>query len=811
MDDPIRCGDALNLLENVDLETLASHTFQGDCGVDFWNYFPAFNKDFGLVNDTILPCDEPSTTEQFNLEETLQSNWGSSTNIGCANEGLYPPNTTELALFEAEFSVGNDVDGKARPAEAVPYVLANDSSDLDFAGLRPLTEACLQAEMDVSANCDPESSLPSTTQPRLKRKRGAEKSAQGNAGRLGKRAISTHDRDLLEQAFLRDPYPSKKDIVSLSEKTSLSWMSVRIWFSNARSRKSTLQNFRNKSSEITASKSEKEHIDAPQSLSALSVAALDDLNSSTSGPGLDSLERYLTSPSNEEPVAAAILESAVLRNTEIEARTDLLRESHDVLIAANAREIFAAKKDDWKRKEQENLQMARDAFGPGNSYWPMAVSMKSTFQAHEEMKSILQDSDSSVGSVRSFSGSVHSFSSQKSVDSRGSRRGRKRWRQCTPPMNRGASTHLPEIHSTSQMSPSRLKSYLINGSAASVNTTRMEAVPKLPMFCTWPGCESRFRYKYEWARHEEAIHYCPYHWICCLDTSTIMRLPHCFVCDEKDVLLSHLIECHFSNCANRSEEERTFVREDQLTQHIKGVHLATKETTYSKRVSLPKDLLASWKIDNPALSRASLHCGFCGVTLQTWAQRQDHVYAHFQRGTCEAGWWPERLPTFTIPNIISSDPMDFSPHPIKNDHFVLTWSCRYLLDFHAIFSSSGPIIRGSIICCKLCSFTTPVKNNGRLSIQDCKDHAEQHALRSCDQTVFTDRNSFTNHLLGEHGAESDCVIHHTTSWRCIQHTEISEGQKLVHTMLPIDEDYLCDVKQPGFFCTSLVSCTDAIS
>lgn len=152
--------------------------------------------------------------------------------------------------------------------------------------------------------------------------------------------------------------------------------------------------------------------------------------------------------------------------------------------------------------------------------------------------------------------------------------------------------------------------------------------------------------------------------------------------------------------------------------------------------------------------------------------------------------------------------MDFSPHAIKNDHFVLTWSCRYLLDFHAIFSSSGPPIRGSIICCKLCSFTISV-NDKLSSIQDCKNHADQHALRSCNQAIFTGRTSFTNHLLGEHSAEFDCVIYHTNAWRRIQHTEISEGQKLVHTMLPIDEDYLCGAKQPGFFCTSLVSCTDA--
>lgn len=187
-----------------------------------------------------------------------------------------------------------------------------------------------------------------------------------------------------------------------------------------------ITDFRGKSSEITVSKAENEHINAPPSPSELSTAALDDLNSSTSAPGLDSLGRYLTSPLSEEPVAAAILESTALRDTGIEARTDLFLDSHDVLIANNARETFTAKKDDWKRRAQEKLQLARDRFDQIDSYPPRAGSMSYNFQ----------DSDSSAGSAHSFS----------SVDSRGSRRGRKRWRQGGPPTN-PASLHLPEIGS----------------------------------------------------------------------------------------------------------------------------------------------------------------------------------------------------------------------------------------------------------------------------------------------------------------------------------------------------------------------------
>jgi hypothetical protein len=118
-----------------------------------------------------------------------------------------------------------------------------------------------------------------------------------------------------------------------------------------------------------------------------------------------------------------------------------------------------------------------------------------------------------------------------------------------------------------------------------------------------------------------------------------MRLPHCFICGEQDILLSHLSECHFSQCASKAQTERTFLRGDQLAQHIKGVHWLDKD----KKRAVPKDLVAAWKTDNPELVPSSLHCGFCGRRFDSWSQRQNHVYAHLQQGICKAAWWPERI------------------------------------------------------------------------------------------------------------------------------------------------------------------------
>ena len=160
-------------------------------------------------------------------------------------------------------------------------------------------------------------------------------------------------------------------------------------------------------------------------------------------------------------------------------------------------------------------------------------------------------------------------------------------------------------------------------------------------FCTWPSSKKSFRNRSAWSRHEEAVHHCPYQWICSLDMNTIVRLPQCFGCGERDVLLSHIVGCHFRTCASKSEECRTFLREDQLSQHIKGVHIDKRD----EKISIPKELLSAWKRDNPLLSQAALTCGFCGLVSDTWVERQDHVFNHMDRNICKSSWWPERLPT----------------------------------------------------------------------------------------------------------------------------------------------------------------------
>jgi hypothetical protein len=156
--------------------------------------------------------------------------------------------------------------------------------------------------------------------------------------------------------------------------------------------------------------------------------------------------------------------------------------------------------------------------------------------------------------------------------------------------------------------------------------------------CTWPGCTKRFQNRSGWERHEEAVHYNPTHWTCCSSLNANVVIEDCLMCPAKKVKLSHLIEKHFSACAQRNLEDRTFFRKDQLKQHVRRhVSLATNWPP------IPEALLQAWRSDNPMLTESALHCGFCGRTFETWKKRTDHVADHLSRGMDKSRWLPQQL------------------------------------------------------------------------------------------------------------------------------------------------------------------------
>jgi hypothetical protein len=229
------------------------------------------------------------------------------------------------------------------------------------------------------------------------------------------------------------------------------------------------------------------------------------------------------------------------------------------------------------------------------------------------------DSDTSMSSV----GSMASNASFKSVDNRGARRGRKRWTGVSSDQAKNIDSGKPGTLMQGQ------------GQGGYVETSSSwEHLTRNTIFCTWPDCDKKFRNRSSWVRHEEAMHYCPYHWICCsdLDPKPTVIFESCFGCDLGYVSFEHVAKHHhFESCLNNAPADRTFLRKDQLVQHITAKHMKYLASSKSTLYTLQR-LAAAWKTDNSEMPEVALYCGFCGDTFLDWTHRQNHVYNHFFDG-----------------------------------------------------------------------------------------------------------------------------------------------------------------------------------
>jgi hypothetical protein len=189
------------------------------------------------------------------------------------------------------------------------------------------------------------------------------------------------------------------------------------------------------------------------------------------------------------------------------------------------------------------------------------------------------DSEGSVSSANSF----QSWYSQRSVDSRGPRRGRKQWTRLHM-KDAGSNFRTHSRHPSSTRPESLWREYESSPSSPSFDPhtpaplwgemgnlspppfaedtapdndapTPWEAVGKKEsFFCTWPSCSSKFRYRSDWTRHEEALHYCPYHWVCRPEEPHTQEVSPCLICADT----SHTTSDHCGSCATKDLRSRTF-------------------------------------------------------------------------------------------------------------------------------------------------------------------------------------------------------------------------------------------------------------
>jgi hypothetical protein len=386
----------------------------------------------------------------------------------------------------------------------------------------------------------------------------------------------------------------------------------------------------------------------------------------------------------------------------------------------------------------------------------------------------------SRGSARSDSTHV----SLKSQDSRGSRRGRKLWKRA----QQDADSHLVQ---GSKVPLNACKSQVVPTDAPIRPAVEATGPPLLPYFCTWSDCSARFRFRWEWARHETALHYQPYHWICCLDESRLKSISQCFVCGLHSTTVSHVMDAHFTECAVKDRSEVTFLREDQLLQHIKGVHTQQKA---SKKVC--KDLLSVFKTENLDLHSSALDCGFCGRGTKSWAEREDHVFEHLKEGMCKSAWWVGRRAPPSASGAYVEESTRFEMVRSIEPSSWITWSCRYLYDHHSVFMTSSLPSVYLVSECKLCTYCVTGTEEEVRYRADTRRHAESHGLRLCPQAQFSTISGFIDHLVACHDAIRTCLsAQRLDSWACQQEVTWWGERCIASTAQMPPRSRMCNGKQ----------------
>ncbi|PNY28613.1 Homeobox protein 4 [Tolypocladium capitatum] len=145
--------------------------------------------------------------------------------------------------------------------------------------------------------------------------------------------------------------------------------------------------------------------------------------------------------------------------------------------------------------------------------------------------------------------------------------------------------------------------------------------------CTF--CTETFRTKYDWQRHEKSLHLSLERWVCSPQGPRAVNPDNgrlsCVFCGLVNPDDAHVETHNHSACQERTLEERTFYRKDHLNQHLRLVH-DVKFTDWSMR---------RWKVATPEIRS---RCGFCGIVMDTWTIRVDHLAEHFKTGYSMADW-----------------------------------------------------------------------------------------------------------------------------------------------------------------------------
>lgn len=160
-----------------------------------------------------------------------------------------------------------------------------------------------------------------------------------------------------------------------------------------------------------------------------------------------------------------------------------------------------------------------------------------------------------------------------------------------------------------------------------VKVTTGSGTPVRTFQCTF--CTETFKTKHDWQRHEKSLHLSLERWVCSPNGHTALRpefnQPACVYCGLPNPPAGHAEVHNHTNCTERSLEERTFYRKDHLRQHLNLVH-DVKFQAWS---------MDTWRVATPEIRS---RCGFCGIIMDSWSIRVDHLAEHFKGGKSMADW-----------------------------------------------------------------------------------------------------------------------------------------------------------------------------
>ena len=357
---------------------------------------------------------------------------------------------------------------------------------------------------------------------------GSQRKHKAPKERPSRRAkLSAAASNILETHFSNNPYPDHGELSRLNKRTGLGVESIRIWFSNIRHRRAQGRaslSFCPSSSDDTQVRISKLTVllDAPVAPSPqelrerlrqstpISVEGLNQLNRVSPAHSASSLQRYLETPSTEEP----ILPTATQSFSQVLAARRASDTELEAVILANMERLGKLFPPDLDHSESLQSTLARqDEMLLQSAQQELHLSARRIKKAGSRA-----GSESSRGSGKSQT----SWTSQNSNRSRGSRRGRKNW-------VRASSVHTPNT-------PPQME-----------DTDPVTAESsKLPWYCTSLGCDKAFGFRSQWDRHEAAVHHWPYHWVCNLgeENSTVHRNARSRVFYREDQLLAHMRRAH---------------------------------------------------------------------------------------------------------------------------------------------------------------------------------------------------------------------------------------------------------------------------